>query len=73
MTIETQFYIRNNPNIYRFLRENSSWYKYLNRNPNNMKELESEMKKKYKLTTKDKVEKLSNNLLMISQVLEALK
>ncbi len=73
MTVDAQFYIKNNPNIYRFLRENSYWYKYLNRDSNTMRELESEMKKKYKLTTKDKVEKLSNNLQMISQVLEALK
>ena len=73
MTIDTQFYIRSNPYIYRYLRENSYWYKYLNRNPLFIKELEMEMKKKYKLTTKDKVEKFSNNLSMISQVLEAFR
>ena len=73
MVLEVQFYIRNNPNIYRYLRENSYWYKYLNRNPYMIKELEEEMKKNYKLTTKDKVEKFSDNLSMISKFLEAFR
>lgn len=73
MTIDVQFIIKNNPNIYRYLRENSYWYKYLNRNPLLIKELDKEMKNKYKLTTKDKVEKISHNLDMISQVLEVFK
>ena len=67
MVLEVQFYIRNNPNIYRYLRENSYWYKY------SIKELEEEMKKNYKLTAKDKVEKFSDNLLMISKFLEAFR
>ena len=35
--------------------------------------LEEEMKKKYKLTAKDKVEKFSDNLSMISKFLEAFR
>lgn len=73
MTLDTLFYIRRNPNVYRYLRENSYWYKYLNRNPLMMKELELEMKKKYKLTAKDRVEKFSDNLSMISKVLEVFR
>ncbi len=73
MTIDTQMYIKNNPYVYRYLRENSYWYKYLNRSPEFIKQLELEMKKKYKLTAKDKVEKFSNNLRLVSQVLEVFK
>lgn len=73
MRLDVQFYIRNNPNVYRYLRENSYWYKYLNRDPYFIKELEAEMKKTYKLTAKDKVEKFSNNLEMISKVLEVFR
>lgn len=73
MRLDVQYIVKGNPNIYKYLRENSYWYKYLNRNPLMIKELEKEMKDKYKLTPKDKVEKISRNLDMISQVLEVLK
>ena len=73
MNLSTQFKIKNNPLLQKYIREYSYWYKYLNRNPLMIKELEKEMKDKYKLTPKDKVEKISRNLDMISQVLEVLK
>lgn len=73
MRLDVVFTIRNNSNIYKYLRENSYWYKYLNRNPYSIKDLEQEMKTKYKLTTQDKVESLANRLDMISKVIEVLK
>ncbi|MBQ2639332.1 MAG: YlbE-like family protein [Bacilli bacterium] len=65
--------IKNDPNLYRYLRENSSWYKYLNRDSKNIKYLENEMKEKYKLTTSDKIENLSRNINLISTFFDVLK
>lgn len=69
MFIETQITIRNNPNLYRYLRENSYWYKYLNRSPSYLKEVEKEMKSHYKLTPTDKIEKISDRLDMINSIM----
>ena len=33
MNLETQFKIKNNPMLQKYIRENSYWYKILNRNP----------------------------------------
>ncbi len=73
MDIKTQLIVRSNPNIYRYLRENSYWYKFLNRNPNSIKELEIEMKQKYKLTTENKLEKLNNSMGLIRSFMDILK
>lgn len=73
MDLYTIRIIKENPNIYRYLRENSHWYKELNRDGYNIKYLISEMKEKYKLTPKDKLEKLSNNIDMIMSFMDVLK
>ena len=73
MDVLTIIKIRTDPNIYRYLRENSYWYKYLNRDPLSIKKLEEEMKNKYKLTAKDKIEKLSNSINLISNFIDVLK
>lgn len=70
MFIETQMMIRNNPNLYRYLRENSYWYKYLNRSPAFLKEVEEQMKSYYKITPVDKMEKFSNRLDMITSIID---
>ena len=70
MNINLQYKIKSNPNYIRFLRENSIWYKYLNRNPNYFSQLENEMKIKYKLTPKDKLEKFTQNMDKISQIID---
>ena len=73
MDVLTQIKVRSNPNIYRYLREYSYWYKYLNRDPSSIKILEEEMKNRYKLTTKDKLEKLSESFSLISSFMDVLK
>lgn len=73
MNLYTINYIKSNPNVYRYLRENSYWYKYLNRDPSSIKLLEEEMKNKYKLTTKDRIEKLSHSIDLISTFMDVLK
>lgn len=73
MDLFTINYIKNNPLIYKYLRENSYWYKYLNRSSRYLKELEKEMKEKYKMTTKDKIENISNSINLISNLIDVLK
>lgn len=66
-------YIKNNPYIYKYLRENSYWYKYLNRDKNNLKILEEEMKKRYKLTTEDRIKQISHDIELIKTFIDVLK
>ena len=73
MDLYTINYIKKNPMIYTCLRENSYWYKYLNRSPIYLKQVEEEAKKKYKLTTTDRIEKISNSISLVSNILDVLK
>lgn len=73
MDVKTQIIIRSNPNIYRYLREESYWYKYLNRDPSSIKELEKEMKAKYKLTAEDKLESITNRINLLHSFMDAFK
>lgn len=73
MNIETQFKIKNNPMLQKYVRENSYWYKTLNRNPKSINYLTDEMKKKYKLTTADKINELSNKLDLIKTFMNVFK
>ena len=70
MNLILQYKIKQNPNYQKFLRENSNWYKYLNRSPYYLTEFEKEMKVTYKMTTKDKLDRFSNNLDRISQIID---
>ena len=49
------------------------WYKYLNRSPLYLKQLEEEMKEKYRLRSVDKIENISNSLKMIKSFLEVMR
>lgn len=72
MQINIKFKVDNDPNLKKYLKENSYWYHYLNRNPLYLKLMEEEMKKRYKLTTKDKISKISDNINMINEILKIL-
>ena len=73
MRLDVQYIVKGNPNIYKYLRENSYWYKYLNRNPNLLTEMEKEMKEKYKLTTSDKINNISEKLDLIRTFMNVMK
>ena len=73
MNLEVQFKIKNTPMLQKYIRENSYWYKILNRNPNMIGYLEEEMKEKYKLTTKDKINEISNKLDLVRAFIDAFK
>ncbi len=73
MQVSVQIRIKNDPNLYRYLRENSHWYKYLNRSPFALKNMEEEMKEKYKLTTVDKIENISRTISFVQTFMDVIK
>ena len=73
MRFDIQYRINNDINLKNFLKENSYWYKDLNRNSDSFKYFVNDMKEKYKLTTADKLNKISNDINMFRSFLEVLK
>lgn len=72
MKYETKIFIYNNPNLLRYLRENSMWYKRLNRGES-ISIMEEEMKAKYGLRLKDKVDKISTGIDLVNAFMDATK
>lgn len=73
MQVYVKMQIDNNPNLKRYLKENSYWYHHLNRNPFSIKDMEEEMKKKYKLTAEDRLEKMNNSIDLIKEIFNIIK
>lgn len=73
MRIDTLIAIRNNPYYYQFLREKSYWYKALNRDINNLKLMDEEVKKYYKLNFSDKLNDLNNKISMLRTFIDIMK
>ena len=73
MNVEIQYRLRSNSNDIKYLREKSYWYKFLNRNKNYFKQFEEEMKKEYKLTSEDKINKMANSINMLSKFIDILQ
>lgn len=73
MNLNLQYQINQDPKQKQFLREYSYWYKYLNRNEKYYKDFINDMKVKYKLTSTDRLNKMLDNINMISTFLEVLK
>ena len=70
MQVEAKLRIKANPYLYQYLQENSNWYKYLNRNPDFINEMEEEMKGNYKITTKDKIDKVKDTLSLVESFID---
>ena len=73
MNVEIQYRLRSNPNDIKYLREKSYWYKLLNRNKTYFKNFEEEMKKEYKLTPEDKINKMATSIDMLSKFIDILQ
>lgn len=73
MDLKTINYIKNNKEIYDFLRENSMYYKELNRDSTSINKIELLARKKYKMTYIDKLENITNNINLISTFIDVLK
>ncbi len=65
--------IYSDKNSLRYIRENSNWYKLLNRNANNVDVMIEEMKERYGLRFKDKVEKAKTSLDLINAFMTVTK
>lgn len=72
MKYETKMKIYNNPNLLKYLRENSVWYKRLNRDESIII-MEEEMKEKYGLRMKDKVDKIGTGIDLLNAFIDATK
>jgi len=64
--------IYSDPNLIKYLRENSYWYKLLSRR-HSVEEMTNEMKEKYGLRLKDKVDKFGTGLDLISAFMNVTK
>ena len=73
MNYEVQRIINSNLLLKKYLRENSFYYKELIRNPLFINKLNELMKKSYKLTVPDKLEKINKDLNMMNSVMDILK
>ena len=73
MNLSLQYKINQDPRLKQFLRENSYWYKYLNRSERYYKEFVNDMKDKYKLKPTDRLNKMVDNINMVSSFLDVLK
>lgn len=59
-------------NLLRYLRENSGWYKRLNRNEN-LENMVNEMKERYGLRLRDKVDKIGTVIDIINAFMNVTK
>lgn len=73
MNLDTQFKIKSNPMLQRYIRENSYWYKILNRNPQLLGKMNDDMKKAYKLTFEDKIDDINNKMNLVRAFMDTLK
>ena len=73
MNLNLQYRINQDLKLKQFLRENSYWYKYLNRSEIYYKDFINDMKDKYKLKPTDRINKMVDNINMISSFLDVLK
>lgn len=70
MINETIFMVKQDYNLYQYLKHHSYWYKYLLRDRSSLSKMVEEMKVEYKLTTKDKIERVREKMDMVSTFLQ---
>lgn len=73
MNIELGYLLDKNFLIKKYLREHSNYYKNLIRNPSFVWEIMELMKKEYHLTLPDKLERIKNNISLVSGFMDVLK
>lgn len=72
MKYEIKEKIYSDPNLLKYLRENSGWYKKLNRNEP-IENMINEMKERYGLRFKDKVDKIGTGIDLINAFMNVTK
>lgn len=73
MNINVQYILNNDLLIKKYLREHSNYYKNIIREPSFINELYSLMKKEYHLTLPDKLDKMKDNISLVSTFMDVLK
>ncbi len=73
MPYQIQYILNNNIYLKKYLREHSEYYKKIIRHPEFIEELNELMRKEYKLTIPDKLEKLKNDISLFSSVMDVIK
>lgn len=73
MTTKDIIAFKNDPKSYELLKENSQYIKYLIRGEMNYEMFVKEMKSKYKERTSDKIEKVIDNIDLVSNILDIFK
>lgn len=73
MNIRIQYMIDSNPILNRYLREHSNYYKNIIRNPGFINDIVNLMKKEYHLTFPDKLDKIKNNISLVTGFMDVLK
>ncbi|WP_186577575.1 YlbE-like family protein [Aquibacillus kalidii] len=63
-------FLQTRPELLRFIRLNPMWYRHLTRNPNRLDELEKEAKYFYGQTVPQKIERVSNQIQMVSMLIQ---
>ena len=63
-------YLQTRSDLLQFIRYNPEWYRELTRNPNQIDVLEREAKIFYGKTVPQKIERLSNQMQMVSMLIQ---
>lgn len=63
-------YVYGQPKLAMFIRYNPKWYRYLSRDPSSIGEMEKEAKRFYGKTFPQQVEKINNQVQMISMLIQ---
>ena len=72
MINEVIFNIKQDKNLYEYLKYHSYWYKILTRDPTRIKDMIKEMKIELKQTPEDKLKELNKKLEFINSMLQIL-
>ena len=73
MQLYNQIALRENEELYNYLKSNSAYFKLFNRDLIDSKTFLKEMKIKYKKRNSDKITKALDNMEMVSSILDILK
>lgn len=73
MQLETQFRLRNSPDLITYIRNNSHWYKLLNRNPLMINELERLVKEEKRIEKQTRFSKLIEYIDMFQSIVSNMK
>nr|WP_153735962.1 YlbE-like family protein [Aquibacillus halophilus] len=62
--------MRSRPELLKFIRLNPQWYRELTRNPSRIQDLEKEANVFYGRTVPQRIEKISNQVQMVSMLIQ---